>query len=47
MLRTVIIVAVSGSLLAGCAENVRNNPNTAGGALLAERVQRQMDALWG
>ena len=34
MLKKAIIVAVSGSLLAGCAENVRNNPNTASGALI-------------
>ncbi len=34
MLRKIIIVAACGSLLVGCAENVRNNPNTAGGALI-------------
>lgn len=29
-----MITVVSTSLLAGCAENVRNNPNTAGGAII-------------
>ncbi len=33
MLRTVIIIAVSGSMLVGC-QTVRDNPNTAGGAIL-------------
>ena len=33
MLKKVIIVAISGSLLVGC-QTVRDNPNTAGGALI-------------
>ena len=33
MLRNVIVIAVCGSLLVGC-QTVRDNPNTAGGALL-------------
>ena len=34
MLKQAIVLSVVGSLLAGCAENVRENPNTAGGALI-------------
>ena len=34
MLKKAIVIAVSGSLLVGCAETVRDNPNTTGGALL-------------
>jgi outer membrane protein OmpA-like peptidoglycan-associated protein len=33
MLRKVIVIAVSGSMLVGC-QTVRDNPNTAGGAIL-------------
>jgi len=34
MLNKVIIAALSASLLAGCADDIRNNPNTAGGAII-------------
>ena len=47
MLRKIIIVAISGSLLAGCAENVRNNPNTAGGALIGALGGAVVGTLFG
>ncbi len=47
MLRKVIIVAVSGSMLVGCAENVRNNPNTAGGAIIGALGGAAIGTLFG
>ena len=47
MLKKAIIVAVSGSLLAGCAENVRNNPNTAGGAIIGALGGAAIGTLFG
>jgi len=47
MLRKAIIVAVSGSMLVGCAENVRNNPNTAGGAIIGALGGAAIGTLFG
>ncbi len=47
MLRKLIIVAVSGSMLVGCAENVRNNPNTAGGAIIGALGGAAIGTLFG
>ena len=46
MLKKVIIVAISGSMLVGC-QTVRDNPNTAGGAILGALGGAAVGTLFG
>ena len=46
MLRRIIIVAISGSLLAGC-QTVRDNPNTAGGSIIGALGGAAIGTLFG
>jgi outer membrane protein OmpA-like peptidoglycan-associated protein len=47
MLKHAIVIAVSGSLLVGCADTVRENPNTAGGALIGALGGAAIGTLFG
>lgn len=47
MLKKAIVIAVGGSILASCAQPVRDNPNTAGGALIGALGGAAVGTLFG